>query len=339
MMQTAKVLSLLLLSSIAIPFFSLDAQTISWDRQNEEMSANCDTSITKVWLINNAGTAVHINSIYLGGLNAYDFYISRSQIGSGSPENFDVLPEDSIWLEIVFRPEMNKPPDTKYSDRIAQLVATSPIEKNQFINVVGHVLHALPDVNPKYIDFGIVKEFDSIITKSFLIQDTGTGTLIVESIGPVTYPILDVVSTTPGDSIILDDFKTGTRYIVEATLSSYIDTTVTLTITFKGSCVQPEHVSIHIKASQNSVLQKVDPNKFSVFPNPAPGNSILLSFESEHVNAEIKIFDVLGREMLKRNISNQNRIEIPIQDLQNGIYYARVVSGGKIFTEKFEVKR
>jgi len=78
---------------------------------------------------------------------------------------------------------------------------------------------------------------------------------------------------------------------------------------------------------------------FTIHPNPANGNSIIVSFNGQSEQSEIIIFDVLGREMMKRNISNQNSIEIPIRDLQNGIYYARLVSNGKILTQKFEVMR
>ena len=51
------------------------------------------------------------------------------------------------------------------------------------------------------------------------------------------------------------------------------------------------------------------------------------------------IFDVLGRELYKKNIFGANNAEIPIGNLQNGIYYARVSAGGKIITQKFEILR
>ncbi|MFI5262896.1 MAG: T9SS type A sorting domain-containing protein [Candidatus Kapaibacterium sp.] len=81
----------------------------------------------------------------------------------------------------------------------------------------------------------------------------------------------------------------------------------------------------------------------SIRPNPASGNGILLTLGSLSSDmAEIHIFDLLGREMWKKNIPSQetqSQIEIPIGNLQNGIYYARVSAGGKTVTEKFEVMR
>jgi len=81
-------------------------------------------------------------------------------------------------------------------------------------------------------------------------------------------------------------------------------------------------------------------NSLTIRPNPANGNSIIVSFGDAPIdNAELKIFDVLGHEMYKRNILGANQIEIPIRSLQNGIYYAQVVIGGKVMMQKFEVMR
>jgi len=79
---------------------------------------------------------------------------------------------------------------------------------------------------------------------------------------------------------------------------------------------------------------------FSIRPNPANGNSIILSMQQSSESAEITIFDVLGREVYKRNIpSLPSQFEIPISQLQNGTYYARISSQGRIVSEKFEVMR
>ena len=84
--------------------------------------------------------------------------------------------------------------------------------------------------------------------------------------------------------------------------------------------------------------------KFFVRPNPVSGKSIFISFDGSDAKiSEVNVFDVLGREIYKRNISlsgsSQEQIEIPIGNLQNGIYYARLIVNSKIVTEKFEVMR
>jgi hypothetical protein len=102
--------------------------------------------------------------------------------------------------------------------------------------------------------------------------------------------------------------------------------------------------SFSILTGQSIVKSAVEkPNlsvKLSIRPNPANGNSVVISFgDTPSDNAEIKIYDVLGREMYKRNILGLNQVEIPIRGLQNGIYYAQVTIGGKVMMQKFEVMR
>jgi hypothetical protein len=93
----------------------------------------------------------------------------------------------------------------------------------------------------------------------------------------------------------------------------------------------------------NSSVEVAPSTTLSIHPNPASGNSIIVSLgPSVDGTAEIHIFDLLGREMYKKDIlpdAKDSQLEIPIGNLQNGIYYARVTIGGKTVTEKFEIMR
>lgn len=82
----------------------------------------------------------------------------------------------------------------------------------------------------------------------------------------------------------------------------------------------------------------------SVHPNPASGKSVMLSLTNgESGMIELGIYDILGREIYHKNIllraNTEEKLEVPIFDLSNGTYYARISSAGKIVTEKFEVQR
>jgi len=72
---------------------------------------------------------------------------------------------------------------------------------------------------------------------------------------------------------------------------------------------------------------------FSLYPNPANGNSLFITQEIEQP-ASVIIFDVLGTEVLRKEISTQET-EISISELPSGLYYFYLKSGGKIFTDKF----
>jgi hypothetical protein len=162
--------------------------------------------------------------------------------------------------------------------------------------------------------------------------DSNNFTIIANQLG---FTPLSNFPLKSGDSIWVD--IRFSPYLTGAPPERYVDRHAQAIATSTGE--RPAILNLTATYSKNAVVREKPQNIFTIHPNPANGNSIIISFDSKEENAEVTIFDVLGREMLKRNISNQNRIEIPIRDLQNGIYYARVISGGKILTEKFEVMR
>jgi hypothetical protein len=91
--------------------------------------------------------------------------------------------------------------------------------------------------------------------------------------------------------------------------------------------------------AKSGVKKAPDLASFSVRPNPVSGNSIILTFPANSEKSLV-IFDMLGREMLRREIaSSVTEMEIPIGQLENGIYYARINYGGTVLTRKFEIMK
>jgi hypothetical protein len=82
-------------------------------------------------------------------------------------------------------------------------------------------------------------------------------------------------------------------------------------------------------------------NSFAVRPNPARGNTAIVSFSiPSKEKASIAIFDVLGRELYTRSYSsNSGEFEIPIGYLTQGMYYVRLTSEDVVLTQKLEVQR
>ena len=76
-------------------------------------------------------------------------------------------------------------------------------------------------------------------------------------------------------------------------------------------------------------------------PNPVSGNSIFVSLsKSLASSAALTIYDVLGREVYRRDISGgTSGLEIPVQKLTSGLYYLRFTSDNQIKTQKFKVSR
>ncbi len=228
-----------------------------WDRVIQEQTVICDdTNIVRVYLKNNnapGGPAAHVDSVRFAGPDKSEFYILANQrySGSGVFGNFDLKAGDSIWVDVVFKANLAKPIPAKYDDRHADLVASDSvndvaIQKDQKIGFTGHVLYATPNLAPTYLEYGIVA-LGKKNTHSFYLTDTGTAPLIVESITPITSPVIGV-GLAPGDTIFPGQTN-GKIVTVDMVLNNYTDTTVILYVTYKTSCPQTIPETLHIAAS------------------------------------------------------------------------------------------
>ncbi|MFI5263509.1 MAG: T9SS type A sorting domain-containing protein, partial [Candidatus Kapaibacterium sp.] len=90
---------------------------------------------------------------------------------------------------------------------------------------------------------------------------------------------------------------------------------------------------------KEGVKASLTANSFSIHPNPSNGSSVIVTIgEALGVTDKsvrptgLSVFDVLGREVYRRNIlENESTFEIPIRNLPEGVYYVQIGS----LTEKF----
>lgn len=88
--------------------------------------------------------------------------------------------------------------------------------------------------------------------------------------------------------------------------------------------------SIHETADKNAVLK--------VFPNPA-NNMLNVTWSAQKTIGDVIIYDLTGRSVKTYN-SVHNNASIPIDDLTNGVYLLRVVSGDREnATTRFTIER
>ena len=86
-------------------------------------------------------------------------------------------------------------------------------------------------------------------------------------------------------------------------------------------------------SSVNEIMKKVSKS----YPIPANDN---VSFEiPETGNVEIQIFDQLGAKVKQFSAIIDGKINININDLQNGIYQVRIYNGSKIYADKIIINR
>jgi len=314
-------------------------ELIAWDSSQYHQTVNCDdSSIIRRYLINYSLPSVHVNSVSLVGKDASQWRIIGDQLGLFPMTNFNMHRGDSIWVDLVFKPDVAVPLAQRYADRKATLVANMVGEADLVADLTGSVIHAIPTMIPDSIDFGVV-QVGTVVSRDLLLQNLGTAPTVLTAINPISYPIIDVTGIAVGDSLLPNGIRPKSIEI-KMQINSVVDTTFELIFYFQTLCDDAVVVKLHVSAKKSGVKEVSTQENFSIRPNPANGNSIILSIQESSESAEINIFDVLGREVYKRNIPSLPRqFEIPINHLSNGIYYARISSGGKILSQKFEVAR
>jgi hypothetical protein len=73
-----------------------------------------------------------------------------------------------------------------------------------------------------------------------------------------------------------------------------------------------------------------------LYPNPLTSSSIL-QFNTQVTNAEVVIYDVVGKEMMRRKMDG-TRMEIQRGSLASGVYFVRVRSEERQWGEKMVVE-
>ncbi len=85
-------------------------------------------------------------------------------------------------------------------------------------------------------------------------------------------------------------------------------------------------------------LALISPNRikqYSIYPNPANN---WLNIESEEEIRSIRIYNLLGEEVLKLEIGNLD-YQVDVSRLQSGIYYVKVTTVSREFKEKVVILR
>lgn len=90
------------------------------------------------------------------------------------------------------------------------------------------------------------------------------------------------------------------------------------------------NISYTKPAGINEHLEKV----FSAYPNPA-ANELNVKLKNENQPAEIKLINTLGAIVLSKNLDNKAVETFNISELTSGIYFIKVKSGTRSFTQKF----
>jgi hypothetical protein len=86
------------------------------------------------------------------------------------------------------------------------------------------------------------------------------------------------------------------------------------------------------------VSSSMPANVFSIRPNPANGNSVIVTFDKVRPaeKSTLSMFDVLGREVYRQEIfSGVTQTEIPIRRISEGVYYVQLASPAGTVSQRF----
>jgi len=188
------------------------------------------------------------------------------------------------------------------------------------------------------LDFGSVSVGDTI-WHTVQIKNTGLSNISVKN----SYLLSDTVNFSIDPStqfpIVI---KPGASaeilvYFHPQSVQTYNDSIIWSTEIPQGSDVWVKDRS-YLKGQatkQLGVTASPADNAFTISPNPADGNSILISTTVSAQIHSLSIYDMLGKEIYRKEISGLLQIQIPIQDLPGGIYYVKLNSKNGTSIQRF----
>ena len=100
----------------------------------------------------------------------------------------------------------------------------------------------------------------------------------------------------------------------------------------------PDTACPHISRSGEGIYQPVSNNlEISLYPNPTSG--IITINNLRLTNNDLRITDVLGREVYHQAISNQQTAIINLSQLSTGVYFYKIIGEKETASGKFVIMR
>ncbi len=323
-------------NSVNIP---LGNTSISAGNNTDFGTSNIGIAVTKTFVIQNTGTGIlNISGINMTGTNAGDFIIL------GSPSYpYTIAASASKIFTVQFTPALlgnrsatvniqNSDYNESLYDFAIQGAGAAPE-----INLQGNTVTILDGSNTlntsNNTDFGSVI-YNNAITKTFVIQNTGTGTLNISSIA-ITGATSSMFTLINAPSVPFNLAGNASQTFTIQFLPTAIGTNSAL-VTINNSDSDESSYDFVIGGSGLKDVGITSLNTFAsyitLFPNPA-GDKAMLKINSDmKENVSLVVYDVLGKkEITLTNINLQagsNEISLNTSELTNGTYFI-TISGSK----------
>jgi plastocyanin len=282
---------------------------------------NCTTFVLKNTAAK-GGTAINLNSALL--TNTDTTY--KTSINISFPHS--IAAGDSVLVQVCYTPIDS----SRHQD---SLILTSDCF-SLTVSLDAHGSTGL--ISAGDLDFGTVTVGDTIC-KLVQIKNIGSAPFTLQSSSLFT----DTVDFSINTKALPKQLAVGAAININIcfhpqsakTYSDTITWTTDLEPAFQHS-VKDRSILTGTAMPKQAVKTLLQDNSFTIRPNPANGNSVIVTFSAGQENSSLNVFDVLGREVYKKEIqSGVSQIQIPIQNLSEGTYYVRLTSTSGTVSQSF----
>jgi len=163
---------------------------------------------------------------------------------------------------------------------------------------------------------------ESGFTRTNKISATGHG-----EIGVVRFIITDDLDgLRDDDGEILLKFGGGTSTAMNGTGITY------------GMRIRGTEIRIRLDEAPDD--QPIDPDQLKLYPNPTDRSFINVHLNGQREFERVTVFDMTGRMVYDSDYFLSNHLQVPLNNLHNGMYIMNVVTeDGGLINKKFEVLR
>jgi hypothetical protein len=153
------------------------------------------------------------------------------------------------------------------------------------------------------------------------------------SAGPITLNASQSASQLPGQyNMLVADLDEGP--VVGISLIKY---------TFVNASNNADSVQVSLRYNSPTAINEVAEavSSLDVFPNPATESATIKVVSSKGGNAVLTVYNALGATVNNRNIflsAGKNKIDLNVESMPSGVYFANIKTGNNTVTKKFIVK-
>jgi len=149
----------------------------------------------------------------------------------------------------------------------------------------------------------------------------------------VCYPPTTTVSIPV--QIAANSYMTGTLDVDLQPLNTSGIAVVKVTVTNQAD--NQDFVSFFVKFNINPVGIVDEEAIFEIFPNPV-SNVLYVNYSDFQSNASIELYDALGKLVVNQPLNNQ-QISVDLSNLQNGLYFIKLINGNQVLNTRKVIKR